>query len=134
MQWSIKSAPAKGIEAGAKFDVTVTGKINPGWHLYALEEPEGGPIATMVGLTDGDPADLLRVEQGTPKIVTDPLFQIETGLFEGTANFTLHLHLAKDVAAGSHKLHVLIRFQSCDNHVCLAPHTDIVEVPLDTIR
>ena len=130
VQWSVKSSPVKALRPGEKFDVVVMGKIDPGWHLYALEEPEGGPVATVIGLTEGDPADLLHVDEDTPIMVNDPLFQQEAGLFQNVAHFTLHLRLAAHVAPGPHALRVLIRFQSCDDHVCLAPHTDTVPVPL----
>jgi thiol:disulfide interchange protein DsbD len=134
VQWRVTSAPVKSLRPGALFNVTVSGRINPGWHVYALDEPEGGPVATVVGLTDGDPADLLRVDQGTPKMVVDRIFQQETGLFEDNVDFTLHLQWNRGLAAGPHILHVLIRYQSCDDHICLAPHTDTVEVPLRTQR
>jgi hypothetical protein len=134
VQWQIKGAPPKGLKPGTKFDIIISGKIDPGWHLYALDEPEGGPVATVIGLTEGDPADLLRVDQGTPKMVVDPIFQQETGLFEGSADFTLHLQLAKNISAGAHVLHVLVRYQSCDDHICLAPHTDTIELPVMTQR
>jgi thiol:disulfide interchange protein DsbD len=132
VQWHVKSQPTAAVAAGGRFDVTVSGNIDPGWHVYALEEPEDGPVATIVGLSEGDPANLLRVTEGTPKMVSDPIFQQSTGLFESTVDFTLHLQLAKGLGAGIHPLHVLIRFQSCDNHVCLAPHIDTVLVPLQT--
>jgi len=132
VQWHVKSKPAAAVAAGGRFDVTVSGSIDPGWHVYALDEPEDGPVATVVGLSEGDPANLLRVTEGTPKMVSDPIFQQSTGLFENTVDFTLHLQLATGLSAGTHPLHVLIRFQSCDNHVCLAPHIDTILVPLQT--
>ena len=130
VQWQIKNPPAKPLKQGAKVSLALTGQIDSGWHLYALEEPTGGPVATVIGLTEGDPADLLRVEEAKPKILLDPLFNLQTGFFETTADFTLHLTLAKDAPLGASALHVLIRYQSCNDHVCLPPHTDTVEVPI----
>jgi hypothetical protein len=134
VQWHIKNAPAKAVKAGAKFNLTIEGQIDPGWHLYALEEPAGGPIATIVGLTEGDPADLLRVEAGKPKVQPDPLFNIQTGFFENTADFTLHLQLNSGVPPGVSTLHVLVRYQSCNDRLCLPPHTDTIEVPLTVTK
>jgi thiol:disulfide interchange protein DsbD len=108
----------------------VSGQVDAGWHLYALEEPDGGPIATQVALTEGDPANLLHVDESKPRIVFDPLFQQPTGFFENTADFTLHLQLAKDAPAGTLPLHVLVRYQSCNDKVCLPPHTDTIDVPI----
>jgi thiol:disulfide interchange protein DsbD len=134
VQWHVKAAPGKAVRAGTKFIVTICGQLDPGWHLYALEEPQGGPIATEVALTDGDPADLIRVEEGKPKVLPDPLFQKPTGYFEGSADFTLHLQLAKDANAGPGTLHILVRYQSCNDRVCLPPHTDTIPVELTVAR
>jgi hypothetical protein len=134
VQWHVKAAPGKAVRAGAKFTVTISGQLDPGWHLYALEEPQGGPVATEVALSDGDPADLIRVEEGKPKILPDPLFQKPTGFFEGSADFTLHLQVAKGATAGPGTLHILVRYQSCNDRVCLPPHTDTVPVELTLAR
>jgi len=130
VQWQIKNPPTKPLKQGTKVNLTLTGQIDSGWHLYALEEPAGGPVATIIGLTDGDPADLLRVEEARPKTLLDPLFNLQTGFFESTADFTLHLALAKDAPIGASSLHVQVRYQSCNDRVCLPPHTDTVEVPI----
>jgi Disulphide bond corrector protein DsbC len=133
VHWRVKSAPTKMVKGGAKFSVTIEGQIDPGWHLYALEEPQGGPMATEVALTEGDPADLLLVEEGKPKVLPDPLFQQPTRFFEGTAEFTLHLQMAKSVSDRP-TLHILLRYQSCNDRICLPPHTDTMEVPLGVGR
>jgi hypothetical protein len=131
VSWQVKSAPHGAVKPGAKFDVTVAGAIKSGWHVYALQEPDGGPIATQVGVADGDPADLLKVTSDKPKLVMDPAFGMQTGLFLNRVDFTLHLQALKTGGSGkAEPLHVLVRYQSCDNHVCLPPHTDTIEVPL----
>jgi len=132
-QWHVKTVPSTA-KAGTKIAITVSGQIDPGWHLYALEEPEGGPIATVVGLTEGDPADLLSVDESKPIVIDDPLFHLRTGFFRGTADFTLHLRIDPSAKPGPNPLHALIRFQSCNDQVCLPPHTDTVEVPLNVTR
>ena len=115
---------------GAKLDLQLTAKIDPGWHLYTLTEPEDGPTPTEINLTEGDPATLLRTQQSKPRTVQDPVFGRPVTLFESSATFTLHLQLAPTFPAGPHPLHLLIRYQSCNDQVCLPPHTDTVEVPL----
>ena len=132
-QWHVKALPVAA-KANTKIAITVSGQIDPGWHLYALEEPEGGPIATVVGLTEGDPADLLSVDESKPIVIDDPLFHLRTGFFRSTVDFTLHLRVDPSAKPGTNPLHVLIRFQSCNDQVCLPPHTDTVEVPLNVTR
>ncbi|WP_263381930.1 protein-disulfide reductase DsbD N-terminal domain-containing protein [Granulicella arctica] len=132
VQWHVKAAP-KTVKPGAKFNVTITGVLDPGWHLYALEEPQGGPVATEVALTEGDAADLIRVEEAKPRVLPDPLFQQPTGYFEGSADFTLHLQAAKEASATS-GLRILVKYQSCNDRVCLPPHTDTITVPFTIAR
>jgi thiol:disulfide interchange protein DsbD len=134
VQWQVKAAPAKPVKAGAKFTVSIIGQIDAGWHLYALEEPQDGPVATEIALTDGDPADLIRVEEGKPKVLPDSVFQKPVGFFAGSADFTLHLQLARDARPGPGTLRVLVRYQSCNDRVCLPPHTDTVPVALTMSR
>src|ERR1700759_1337367 len=122
IHWRVKVAPAKAVKAGEKFSVTITGEPDAGWHLYALEEPEGGPIATDIGLTEGDPADLLHVEEGKPKMLPDPVTGKQAGFFDGAADFVLRLQADKDAAASKAGLHVLVRYQSCNDRMCLPPH------------
>lgn len=132
VQWHVKASPAKPVKPGAKFNITITGQLDPGWHLYALEEPQGGPIATEIALTDGDPADLLRVEEAKPKFLPDPSSHQPTGFFENSADFTLHLQSAREAGPGA--LRILVRYQSCNDQVCLPPHTDTIPVPLTISR
>jgi hypothetical protein len=134
VSWQVKSLPSKPVKAGVKFNVTITGQLDPGGHLYALEEPQGGPVATEVALADGDPADLLRVEEAKPKVLLDPLFGKPTGFFDGSVDFTLHLQAAKNAAAGPRALRILVRYQSCNDRVCLPPHTDTIPVQLTLTR
>lgn len=134
VQWHVKAAPGKPVKTGAKFHVTITGVPDSGWHLYALEEPEGGPIATEVSLTEGDPADLLRVEESRPKMLPDPVTQKPAGFFDGPADFVLHLQSEKEAPAGPGVLRVMVRYQSCNDRMCLPPHTETVQVPVTIAR
>jgi thiol:disulfide interchange protein DsbD len=130
VHWHASQVPEKALKPGEKFVVKLTGKIDLGWHIYALEEPEGGPPATVVGLAQGDPADLIGVDEGDPMLINDPAFQQVIGQFENSVEFSLHLQLHKQAIANPGSLHILVRFQSCNAHVCLPPHTDSIEAPL----
>lgn len=133
VHWRVMSAPHDAVKPGAKFEVTVAGAIDPGWHVYALQEPQGGPIATQVGIAENDPAETLRVTSSKPHIAPDASFGMPTGVFENTVDFTLHLRATPESGSGS-GLQVLIRYQACNNQVCLPPHTDTVPVPLAISR
>ncbi len=122
--------PPKPVRPGAHVQLTLTGRIDPGWHLYALDQTEGGPIATTIALAEGDPAELGNTDEAKPTIARDPAFDVPTRFFEGTAVFRLHTTVNRDALPGPQELHVLVRYQSCNGDVCLPPRTDTVPVPL----
>ena len=125
--WKAASSEAR---PGAAFAVRLTGAIDPGWHIYALDEPDGGPIETTIGVAAGDPADLLHVDEEQPQSVMDPAFGQRTTRFETKAKFILHLRLFPKAVAGTENLHILVRYQSCNDRVCLPPHTDTILAPV----
>jgi hypothetical protein len=134
VSWTGKLVPAKAVKPGAKVEVQLTGVLDAGWHLYALEEPEGGPIATVVALTEGDAAELEQVTESKPKMAPDPAFGQTDGYFTESAGFVLHARVAPDASGGEHPLHVMVKYQSCNDKVCLPPRTDVVVVPLTVGR
>lgn len=130
VHWAVHSAPSGPVNDGARFQVILEAKIDPGWHLYALQEPAGGPMATEISLPTLAAADLLRVDQGRPRLAIDPQSHLLTNYFEGTAMFTLRLQANRSRSAGPHPLQVSVRYQSCDDRMCLPPRHQTLEVPL----
>jgi thiol:disulfide interchange protein DsbD len=131
--WSIEALPAKPLAPGARFTLTLASHIDSGWHIYAMEEPEGGPIATEIGLGADDPLTLLKVDEPPPQMVSDPVLHQSTGIFQGAADFTLHLQLPRKPLAHDAMLHVMVRYQSCSDKLCLPPHTETVNVALASL-
>jgi len=128
--WTLTGLPAKPLAKGASFHLTLECRIEPGWHIYALEEPEGGPVATQVGLDANDPVQLLAVDQSPPKMVPDVFYREKTALFEEQAKFDLQLKLPKTPIPRSTVLHVIVRYQSCNDRICLVPRRETIELPL----
>ncbi len=124
--WQV--APPKAV--GATLKLTLQGRLDPGWHLYALEEAADGPIPTTITLAEGDPAELLQVTEAKPRTARDPAFNAPTRFFDATAAFHLRLVPAKTAPAPGAAVHILVRYQSCNGEVCLPPRTDTVAVPL----
>ncbi len=132
VHWSVQG-PARPQAAGATFSVTLTAQIEPGWHLYALEEPEGGPMATQIGLSQNDVLKLLDVREPEPRMEPYPSLRELTGIFEKAVSFTLRVRApVKAVPRGSVSS-ILVRYQSCNEQVCLPPHTETLPLPLDGV-
>ncbi|GAA3755089.1 protein-disulfide reductase DsbD N-terminal domain-containing protein [Terriglobus aquaticus] len=128
--WSVQHLPSRPVAPGAAFTVTLAAAVQPGWHLYALEEPEGGPLATEIGLQQGDPLTLLDVSEPDPARVPDPVTHSVAGVFLSDVNFTLKLRAPRTRPAADAVSHVLVRYQTCNDQVCLPPRTETVALPL----
>ncbi|MGE0885181.1 MAG: protein-disulfide reductase DsbD family protein [Blastocatellales bacterium] len=123
------------VKAGQSAKVVITAKIDPGWHLYSLTQPPGGPRPTRITIDETGPfkADGKPI-QPKPKVAADPNFSLPgqppfmTETFDGQAVFTLPVKLAADAPAGSQKLIVKFYYQVCDDHQCLPPRTKPIEV------
>lgn len=108
--------------AGESLDAELHATVEEGWHLYALEQPEGGPIATTVKPAEGSSFEL-RGNVTTPEPITefDPNFQINTSYFKDSARFDVPLKASSDTAAAN--LSIDVRYQLCNDRLCLPPKT-----------
>ena len=130
--WTLQ-AP-RPVRAGDAVSLTLTATIAPGWHLYAMAQPEGGPISTEVSLPANPLATFARpIVASKPATIFDPNFDMRVRLYSESATFTLPLKVALTAAAGTHPLAVEARYQSCNDVICLPPKTVRVETTL-TIR
>ncbi len=131
-KWSLAPHPVdEPLSSGDKTSVKLNVKIEPGWHLYALDQPAGGPIPTTIKITEGSPFELLDVTSPSPISKPDPLFIIdgkplETRYFENEATFTLALTALANIAAD--EVAIDVRFQLCNDTFCLPPRTKRVSV------
>ncbi len=122
-KWKLVSdSESKELKTGDKFKAKLLAEIEPGWHLYSLKQPDGGPIATTIKLPE-EGNFVITGDITTPKPITefDPNFEIETSYFKDTGEFSIPLEAKKD--ARGKDLAVDVRFQLCDDRLCLPPKT-----------
>jgi thiol:disulfide interchange protein DsbD len=131
--WTVEGLPKKPVAAGATFTIKLSAHILPGWHIYALDEPDGGPVATQIGLAEGDPLTLLSVDEPQPSMVPDPVLRQPTGKFQNGVGFTLRLRVGRKPLLANAVSHIIVRYQSCNDQVCLPPHSEIVSFPLGAL-
>lgn len=128
-KWSLESdAKGKSVKAGESITVQLKAEVEGDWHLYSLEQPKGGPIATTIKVAEGGQFEIAGKigETPPPKMEPDPNFIIdgkplETRFFTKAAEFTVPLKALADVSGDSISLDV--RFQLCNDKVCLPPRT-----------
>src|SRR5690606_19426270 len=129
VKWRLDAAQAKAerSEKGQRIEVSLNASIEDGWHLYALDQPAGGPVATTIKATEASPWKVEgEIKSPKPIVRPDPNFTVdgkplETRSFTNEVSFKVPLAAAADAAIESVSLDV--RFQACNDSLCLPPRT-----------
>lgn len=127
-KWSLDSdSKGKEISKEATVYVKLNAEVEPGWHLYALDQPDGGPIATTIKVPEGSKFVISgKIVSPQPKVQPDKNFIIdgkplETKFFTDKAEFTVPLKALENALSDAIALDV--RFQLCNDTFCLPPRT-----------
>lgn len=113
--WSFRSEKT----AENTYDIVMTATIDQNWHLYAIDIPEGGPIATS--FTFEEPAGYALegkvVAVDKPEVKFDNSFGMNIGMHSGKAEFRQKI----TVNAYPATVRGYATFMSCDDKQCLPP-------------
>ncbi len=66
-------------------------------------------------------------------MVPDPVLRQPTGMFQNAADFTLRVRAPRTPLPPSASSRILVRYQSCNDQICLPPHTETITLPLHGI-
>ena len=128
VKWSAL-AKTQDARAGEVATVELKATIEAGWHIYAPTTPEGGPIPTEIEVAPGSKTTIAgKIAQPKPERKMDAGFGIETETFEKEVIFGVPLKIAveaKTVVKGTFR----VRYQACNERLCLPPKT--VSVPFE---
>lgn len=109
--------------------VTFRALITPGWHLYGLTMPQGGPRATSFDLSGSTGIEFTGAV--TPEraavSVDDPLFGMTLTWWDANVAFTAPFRVT-DAATACVK--AAITFMACDGNTCRPPLTERISAPV----
>lgn len=121
VSWQLAS-DARGTGTTAPFKAQLSATIDEPWHLYAVEQPKGGPIPTTISIPEGVPFQIKgKVESPRPIEEFDQNFQIPTKYFKNEVTFTVTVVPLNGAKADDLALNV--RYQVCNDTTCLPPRT-----------
>ncbi|MCV6630521.1 MAG: thioredoxin family protein [Flavobacteriaceae bacterium] len=102
-----------------EYKLISTATIEVGWHLYAQDVPEDGPVATS--FTYDDNGGMVQIIGNTTEeegyVVDDPVFNMKIKYFGDTASFTQKIELKEKVD----QVIAFVEFMVCDDTKCLPP-------------
>jgi DsbC/DsbD-like thiol-disulfide interchange protein len=120
------------LRPGEKVTLNLTADMDPGWHVYALDQPPGSPVlATQIIVPEDQPLVLAGdIDAPEPESKMDPAIGKRTDFYEGSASFTLPLRVNKKARGGKYSLEIAVRYQACNDRLCLPPHTQKIEASI----
>jgi thiol:disulfide interchange protein len=123
VKWTL-TFDAKSTPPGSKILGHLTAKMEAGWHLYSLTTPRP-PIATTVALADNPAVAGVKIYQPKPLVKLDPSFNVNTETFGEEVTFLLEIELKKDAPPGDAEFTANVRYQCCNDNLCLPPKKKI---------
>lgn len=123
VSWKLQSSiEGKTASANQSFIVDLKADIEDGWHLYAIEQTEGGPFPTKIFIDESQSFKLNgQINSSKPTVAFDKNFQIETTFFAKQVVFKLPVQAKKEI--NTSELAVNVRYQVCNESLCLPPKT-----------
>lgn len=92
--------------------------IQSSWHIYSLDQKEGGPIKTAFTFSPSADYSLLgKASQPTPRTKFEGVFNMNISYFENSVIFQQKIKLN----SGKGTLHGKLEYMTCNNQKCLPP-------------
>lgn len=129
VKWTLTSEAAS-VPPGSTVPLKLTAEIEPGWHLYSITTPKGGPIPTSAGLAEAPGVASSKLYQPKPERRFDPNFSLDTETFAERAVFLIGAEVKKDAPSGALNLAANVRYQACNDRQCLPPRKKTAELQL----
>lgn len=134
VHWRPKiEASGHALRPGQKVTLNLVAEIDSGWHVYAMEQPPDSPvIATQISVPEDQALSLLGdVDGPEPQSKMDPTIGKKTSFYEDSATFALPLRVNKKARAGKYNLELDVRYQACNDRLCLPPHMQKIQTPVE---
>jgi len=120
VQWTL-TFDSKMAAPGSHVLAKLTGTIQEHWHVYSMTTPPGGPNPTTAGIADNPAVAGFKIYQAKPVRKLDPSFGIDTETFAEQYVLLFDIELKKDASAGPANIAANVRYQSCNDTICLPP-------------
>ena len=128
VSWDLRVESDQPLRASERVFLQVSAAIEPGWYIYSLTQPPGGPTRTSITLEKGEPFQLAGpIDAPEPESYPDRNFNLFTETYRSGVIFKLPVRIAPDATDGSQTLTTLVRFQTCNDRVCLPARTDTLK-------
>ena len=111
-------------------ELVFTAQLDGGWHLYAMDIPEGGPISTLFNFDTLEGAVLEGSITPMQKAYEEfsKLFDMKLRWYSGSPSFVQQIKIQNPE---KYKISGYVRYQACNDATCLPPTKFPFEVGLN---
>ena len=119
MQEPVKFSVAQNKLSDSEFEIVFTGNIDPGWHVYSTDIPEGGPTPATINFDEQKGVELVGklTARGNVHKAFDELFGMEVSYMEGTAVFVQKMRITE----ASYSVKGYLNYGACNDQNCMPP-------------
>ena len=114
-------------------EIVVRLEVLSGWHINAHPAAGENAIPTTLKVADARGVDVAAPVYPPPHVVKLPIDDQPMWVWDGTTAIRVPLELSKDAAIGTRTLAGELRFQACNDQICLPPATLPFEVKIDVL-
>ncbi len=103
----------------SEFEIVFTGNIDPGWHVYSTDIPEGGPTPATINFDEQkgvEPVGSLTARGDVHKAF-DELFSMEVTYMEGKAVFVQKMRITEK----TYSVKGYLNYGACNDQNCMPP-------------
>lgn len=98
------------------YEVRIKAMLEPKWHIYSVNNPDGGALATEIKINDGKVVGTVK-EKGKMKTAFEKEFGVDQKYFESSVDF---VQLVK-LKPGHKKISGTVNYMVCNDRQCLPP-------------
>jgi len=112
-----------------EYTVNILATLDPSWHIYSMNTPNGGPVATTFNFKKNPlvTIDGKTAEIGKLSTVHDEIFGVDVKYFSETVTFAQSVKLKSPVKTN---VSGTIKYMVCNDKMCLPPKTISFNVPI----
>ena len=103
-------------KGGDLYEVHVKAMIQPKWHIYSVNNPDGGAQATEIKFDDGKVSGSVK-ENGKLMTTFEKEFGVNQKYFESSVDFVQLIKLKP----GNKKISGTVNYMVCNDRQCLPP-------------
>jgi len=107
--------------------------IQDGWHINSAAPLDENFIPTSVEVKDTTTIRHVEVHYPQGREVLLDFSDAPLDVYEGSIRILLSYCTATDLEPGTYSIPVTIHYQACNDNICLAPDSLVVEVPVDVV-